>query len=53
MSHKRKLHGNSSGNNGVEGLENNPIAKVFCSVRKKNYRREISSTSSIKQVKMT
>lgn len=47
---KRKLDGSSSG--AVDDLDNDPIAEVFGSDMKKNYCRAISSTSSIKQVKV-
>ena len=47
---KRKLDGSSNG--AVDDLDNDPIAEVFGSDMKKNYCRAISSTSSIKQVKV-
>lgn len=47
---ERKLDDSSKG--GVEDLEDDPIAEVFGSDTKKNYCRAITSTSSIKQVKM-
>ncbi|KAJ6815469.1 hypothetical protein M6B38_133205 [Iris pallida] len=53
---RQKIQASLNGSDGIaslEDFESDPIAEVFGSEKKKSYCRAISSTSSVRQVKMT